>query len=386
VSLPAGAPGQAIVDFDVLLRRGPLPIAAAGTVPPGGCLALFGPSGAGKSSILAALAGLIPIDAGHVRIGPRLLSFRRPGGRLTTAALRDRRVGLLAQQPALFPHLDVRANIGYGVPAGDRAARVASLADALELGPDALDAHPGQLSGGQLQRAALARALAPHPELLLLDEPATGLDRRLAERVAAAVAAERSAGGPACILVTHVLADAQRWADDILVVDLGQPLQRSTAAELVRRPARCRVAELVGYEAFVPADACLGDGRSRTLSPPAGATTVALHPGSVVLTLDAPVAPGPSSGPPPVVIPARVRAVGVLGGGLCVTLELPGGGTLHAMQPPGPPVPRPGDAVRVAVADPPWFDSQGNAVGRGRAGAPLGASPCPEPASAPGAP
>lgn len=178
-------------------------------VAPHEVVALLGPSGAGKSTLLRAIAGLVVPAAGTVSWD---------GDDITSVAPHLRRIGLVFQDAVLFPHLDVAANIGYGVhalPEVERTARVEELLALVDL--EGLGGRPvDTLSGGQAQRVALARALAPRPRLLLLDEPFGALDRELRERLAADVRdVLRSSDTPA-LHVTHDEDEAQAVGDRVL--------------------------------------------------------------------------------------------------------------------------------------------------------------------------
>jgi molybdate transport system ATP-binding protein len=238
-----------VLDADVEVDRREFTVRAAVRVAPGERLALFGPSGAGKSTLLEVIAGLVVPHRGRVVLGGRVLTS-------TSAPVRAvppwrRRVGLLRQNPGLFPHLSVRDNLAYA-PGTDRSgAELAELAGLLGIA-DLLSAMPARLSGGQAHRVALGRLLLAHCDTLLLDEPYTGLDaslrRTLTELVVSLVTARRV---PA-VLVAHELADAQAFADRLAVLDRGSVLQVGAPDEVVLRPASRRVAELVGYLGFVP--------------------------------------------------------------------------------------------------------------------------------------
>jgi ABC-type sugar transport system ATPase subunit len=162
----------------------------------------------------------------------------------------QRRVGLLRQDPGLFPHLPVRANLLYA-----RSAAGAELAEiARDLGIDGLlSAMPARLSGGQRHRVALGRLLLAHCDALLLDEPFASLDAALRRALTALVKDLSSEREVPSVLVTHQLSDAQAFADRLLVMDQGSVLQAGAPDEVVLRPASRRVAELVGYLGFVPA-------------------------------------------------------------------------------------------------------------------------------------
>lgn len=191
-------------------------------------LAVVGPNGAGKSTIAAVIAGLLRPDAATVRLGGRTLTDiagGKPGGRprgISVPAYR-RRVGLLLQDPLLFPHLNVLGNVEFAArrsarpDPGARARRWLADVDAAELA----GRKPQQISGGQAQRVALARALASDPELLVLDEPLRGLDVTAAARSRAVLRRVLSGGRPA-VLITHDLLDVLALADRVLVLEAGR--------------------------------------------------------------------------------------------------------------------------------------------------------------------
>jgi molybdate transport system ATP-binding protein len=234
-------------DFEVD-RRG-LRVRAALAVAPGERLALFGPSGAGKTTVLEVLAGLLTPRRGQVTLAGRVLTQTWPPA--VAVPPWRRRIGLLRQDPGLFPHLTVRRNLEYGAGPHPGPARTQALAAELGIG-GLLGDHPARLSGGQAHRVALGRLLLADCEALLLDEPYTGLDlglRRTLTQLVRDLAAQRRV--PA-VLVAHELPDAQAFADRLAVLDQGQLLQAGPAGEVVRRPATRRVAELVGYLSFVP--------------------------------------------------------------------------------------------------------------------------------------
>ncbi|MDA7414945.1 ABC transporter ATP-binding protein [Xenophilus arseniciresistens] len=173
---------------------------------------LLGPSGCGKTTVLRAVAGFEPVRAGEIRLGDTLLSS--PGTHLPPEA---RRVGMMFQEYALFPHLDAAQNVGFGLrrlPAQAQRARVAELLALVGLA-DAGGRYPHELSGGQQQRIALARALAPEPALLLLDEPFSNLDGATRERLTVEVRDILRSAGQTAILVTHNEAEAHVMADHV---------------------------------------------------------------------------------------------------------------------------------------------------------------------------
>ncbi|MDE2640746.1 MAG: ABC transporter ATP-binding protein, partial [Chloroflexota bacterium] len=239
-------------------------------VRPGEILALLGPSGCGKTTTLRLIAGFERADAGAVRIGGHTVVDER-----LSLPPEARRVGMVFQDYALFPHLTVGANVQYGLdaPAGraeglgaklSRAAaryvpyapapaddRVREALALVSLG-DMADRYPHELSGGEAQRVALARALAPRPELILLDEPFSNLDTRLRASVRAEVRAILKRAGAAAVFVTHDQEEAFSLADRVGVMWEGRVAQLGTAAEIYRRPATRAVAEFVGDPDFLP--------------------------------------------------------------------------------------------------------------------------------------
>jgi ABC-type sulfate/molybdate transport systems ATPase subunit len=238
-----------VLDADVEVDRREFTVRAALQVAPGERLALFGPSGAGKTTLLEVIAGLVPPRRGLISLGDRVLTSTAPP--VTALPPWQRRVGLLRQNPGLFPHLSVRDNLCYSPTASPSPDELSSLASVLGI-EDLLAAMPARLSGGQAHRVALGRLLLARCDTLLLDEPYTGLDaslRRTLTDLVGSLVAERSV--PA-ILVTHELADAQAFADRLAVLDRGSFLQVGAPDEVVLHPASRRVAELVGYLGFVP--------------------------------------------------------------------------------------------------------------------------------------
>jgi iron(III) transport system ATP-binding protein len=223
---------------------------APGTI---GCL--LGPSGCGKTTVLRCIAGFEQPDAGVIRIGGERVSG--PGQHVPTE---QRRIGMVFQNYALFPHLSVAANIGFGLqqlPSAARNRRVAELLDLVGL-PSEAGKYPHELSGGQQQRVALARALAPRPRLLLLDEPFSSLDVDLRERLAAEVRAILRAEGTTAILVTHDQHEAFAMADEVGVMQHGRICQWDTPYNLYHRPGNRFVADFVGQGAFVRGEVLAG--------------------------------------------------------------------------------------------------------------------------------
>jgi iron(III) transport system ATP-binding protein len=203
-------------------------------LPPGLLLALLGPSGCGKTTMLRLLAGFETPDAGTIEIGGQ-----RVFGAGINLPPERRRVGMVFQDYALFPHLDVARNIAFGVPRGpDRGRRIV---EALRLvGLDGYQERmPHELSGGQQQRVALARALAPRPDLLLLDEPFSNLDAALRAQVRGEVRQILAAADATAIMVTHDQEEALSLADQVAVMQEGTVVQVASPFDLYqRRPPR----------------------------------------------------------------------------------------------------------------------------------------------------
>jgi molybdate transport system ATP-binding protein len=268
-----------VLDADVEVDRRDFTVRAALSVAPGERLALFGPSGAGKTTLLEAVAGLVPLHRGRVQLGGRLLTSTTPPK--TAVPPWQRRVGLLRQDPGLFPHLSVRANLSYSPTADRGRGELTQLAETLGIG-GLLSAMPARLSGGQAHRVALGRLLLAHCDALLLDEPFTGLDtslRRTLTELVVRLVAEREIPS---VLVAHELPDAQAFADRLAVIDQGQVLQDGAPDEVVLRPASRRVAELVGYLGFVPVRPPGPGGATPGGATAGGATGAAAGPGAVV--------------------------------------------------------------------------------------------------------
>jgi iron(III) transport system ATP-binding protein len=206
----------------------------------GEVVALLGPSGCGKTTLLRLVAGFERPDAGAIEVAERAVSG--PG---TWVAPEQRRVGMVFQDYALFPHLTVAENVGFGVPRRARSHRVPELL--ATVGLDGLGRrYPHELSGGQQQRVALARALAPEPELVLLDEPWSNVDPSLRETLRAEVSEIIRPLGVTVVLVTHDREEAFSLADRIALMRDGTVIQEGTAEELYFAPASRWAAEFVG--------------------------------------------------------------------------------------------------------------------------------------------
>lgn len=219
-------------------------------LPQGRFLALLGPSGCGKTTTLRLLAGFEVPDRGKIEIGGRLVSA--PGLHVPPEG---RSVGMVFQEYALFPHLNIADNVAYGIPKGvDKKKRVAEMLELVGL-TDLASRMPHELSGGQQQRVALARALAPQPTLILLDEPFSNLDAALRQSVREEVRQILRQAGATVIFVTHDQEEALSLADEVAVMIEGTILQSGPPQQVYLRPARREVAEFVGEANFLAGEA-----------------------------------------------------------------------------------------------------------------------------------
>ena len=210
-------------------------------VPAGSLTAVLGPSGCGKTTLLRLLAGFEHAEGGSVRLGDRVLCDPR-----THLAPERRAIGFVAQEGALFPNLDVAANVGFGLPRAQRRGdRVGELLELVGLAGMA-ERFPHQLSGGQQQRVALARALAPSPAVVLLDEPFDALDAGLRAQVRAEVRSALREAGATALLVTHDQEEALSLADVVAVMREGRIVQSADPQTLYRDPVDAEVALFVG--------------------------------------------------------------------------------------------------------------------------------------------
>ena len=280
--LACGYGAQAIVqNLSLHLNRGDI-----------GCL--LGPSGCGKTTTLRAIAGFEPVSHGEIHLGEHLLS--RPG---FTLSPEKRRIGMVFQDYALFPHLTVAQNVAFGIrkhPESDRV--VGEMLELVNLGHLAAR-YPHELSGGQQQRVALARALAPEPELLLLDEPFSNLDVDLRRRLSHEVREILKSRGTSAILVTHDQEEAFAVSDQIGVFREGRLEQWDTPYNLYHEPLTPFVASFIGQGYFIRGQLLtpetvqteLGVIRgNRAYSLPAGSSVdVLLRPDDIVHVPDSPL-------------------------------------------------------------------------------------------------
>ncbi len=289
---------------------------------------LVGGSGSGKTTLLRCAGGFLAPDAGRIRLG---------GQDITALPPHLRPVNTMFQSYALFPHMDVGANIAFGLRAPNRAEvgrRVEELLELVRL-PGFARRRIASLSGGQQQRVALARSLAPRPQLLLLDEPLSALDRGLREGTRADLVALLRALSTTAILVTHDQEEALATADRIGVLHQGRLMQVGTPATLYEHPASRFVAGFLGAASVLPAVVRGRDAQGLHLGLPGGGAALAPpgpHPdgASIFLALRperlrivAPDAPGPNR------LTGVVEQCAYVGAALAVALRLPGGETLR---------------------------------------------------------
>ena len=218
-------------------------------VPQGSLTAVLGPSGCGKTTLLRLVAGFLEPQAGTIAFDDRVVA-----GEGRSLPPQQRRVGYVPQEGALFPHLDVGANIGFGLPRAERrSSRIGEMLDLVEMPASYADRHPHELSGGQQQRVALARALAPNPSVVLLDEPFSSLDASLRINTGRAVVRALHTAGATAILVTHDQDEALSLADQVAVMRAGRLVQSASPRDLYRQPVDAGVARFVGGAAILPA-------------------------------------------------------------------------------------------------------------------------------------
>ncbi len=300
-------------------------------VPAGALVAVLGPSGCGKTTLLRIVAGFEQADAGTVEIG---------GVDVTDLAPERRRVGVVPQEGALFPHLSVHDNVAFGLPRRERrGARVGELLELVGL-PSLGSRMPHELSGGQQQRVAVARALAPSPSLVLLDEPFSALDAGLRAQVRAEVRSCLQAAGATALLVTHDQQEALSIADLVAVVRDGRVVQSADPWTVYAHPADLEVATFVGEAVVLPGHASAGRiesplGTHGSASSTTGPVDVVVRPEQIEIEPnDLPAVEG--------VVEERL----FFGHDALLRLRLPGGACVTART-PGHPLPEVGRTVRV---------------------------------------
>ncbi|MGH3700840.1 MAG: sulfate/molybdate ABC transporter ATP-binding protein [Pseudonocardiaceae bacterium] len=295
---------------EVAVRRGDFALDVTLQVRPGEVVAVLGRNGSGKSTLLAAVAGLLRPDTGRIVLDGRVLTDTGAGVHVPP---HRRRIGLLAQEPLLFPHLSVLDNVAFGPrcagvrrqPARAAALRRLAEVDAVEFAPRRIR----RLSGGQAQRMALARALASEPDLLLLDEPLSAVDVELAPALRSLL--QTVLTDRLTLIVTHQVIDALVLADRVVVLDGGRVVEEGPTREVLTRPRSAFAARLAGLN-LVSGIATAGGLRAddgteligATHSTVVGAAAVAVFtPAAVAVYLD------PPKGSPRNVISDRVAAV-----------------------------------------------------------------------------
>ncbi|MCX4972865.1 ABC transporter ATP-binding protein [Streptomyces sp. NBC_00620] len=234
------------LDTRLVVDRGSFHLDVTLTAAPGDVVALLGPNGAGKTTALRALAGLTPLSTGgHLRLD---------GADLDRTPPESRPVGVVFQDYLLFPHLTALDNVAFGprcqgVPKAEARAQAAAWLDRMGLA-DHAGAKPRRLSGGQAQRVAVARALATHPRLLLLDEPLAALDARTRLDVRAQLRRHLADFEAVAVLVTHDPLDAMVLADRLVVIEDGRVVQDGTPSDIARHPRTDYIAQLVGLNLY----------------------------------------------------------------------------------------------------------------------------------------
>ena len=301
----------------------------------GTLVALLGPSGSGKTTLLRMIAGFEAPDTGTVEVGGRVVAG--PG---MWEEPERRRVGMVFQDGALFPHLTVDGNVRFGQP---DAARASAALDLVGLGHRGRS-YPHELSGGERQRVALARALAMDPEVVLLDEPFAALDAGLRASLREEVAAILREAGASALLVTHDQQEAMSMADRLVVMRAGRVEQAGPPEEVYARPASRWSAEFLGAADVVPgvaADGSVTCALGRFSADPAlsGPVEVVVRPEGVVMDLD-------DSG-----VAARVLGRSFYGHDQLVRLELADGLVVQSRV-GGAASWHPGDEVRIRVTGP----------------------------------
>jgi molybdate transport system ATP-binding protein len=318
-----------------------------------GVTILFGASGSGKTTILRCVAGLARPDAGRVAIGTRTLF---DAGQSVDVPVAARRIGYVFQQLALFPHLTVADNIGYGLdglPREERRARIAQAAESFHIA-GLLERRPRQISGGEQQRTALARALVTNPDALLLDEPLSALDYAIQLRIMDDLRQWNAARRIPILYVTHSHREAFALGERLIALEHGRVATSGTPHEVLDHPAQASLAELAGFENLFDAAVsarreragtmtCLLTGTSTEIEVPLAAAAegaairVAIRAGDILLADHAPVGLSARN-----VLAGVVQELGVHGSTVVATIDAgarfvvhltPGGADTLALRP-----------------------------------------------------
>ncbi|HIZ50844.1 MAG TPA: ABC transporter ATP-binding protein [Candidatus Pseudomonas excrementavium] len=312
-NLACGYTGHKVVhDLSIHLRAGDI-----------GCL--LGPSGCGKTTTLRSIAGFEPVSAGEIRLDGQLLSSPTHN-----VPPEQRRIGMVFQDYALFPHLTVAQNIAFGINKHPERQRiVAELLELVKLGKLG-QRYPHELSGGQQQRVALARALAPEPRLLLLDEPFSNLDGELRRRLSGEVRDILKARGTSAMLVTHDQSEAFAVCDQVGVLREGRLQQWDTPYNLYHEPATPFVASFIGQGYFIRGQLLTPDTVQTELGVIRGNRAYQLPTGSAVDVL---LRPDDIVGQEGSSLTATITGKLFLGASTLYRLQLPTGSVLEAIFP-----------------------------------------------------
>jgi len=238
------------LDTNILLKRKQFELRLELSLPEAGITALLGPSGSGKSTALRVLAGLEKPHKGNIQRGQR--TWFNAENKIFLPP-QQRRIGMMFQDYALFEHLSVSDNVGYGLAKEGRKYHISHWLEQLHI-EDFAARFPAQLSGGQRQRVALARALAPDPDLLLLDEPFSAVDVSLRQQLRYQLKELVNDVNRPALIVSHHLEDARYLSDNIGVMAEGRMLQFGKTAEVFNNPACYTVAKILGWENFLHID------------------------------------------------------------------------------------------------------------------------------------
>jgi ABC-type Fe3+/spermidine/putrescine transport system ATPase subunit len=316
-------------------------------IPKGSILALLGPSGCGKTTILRSIAGFVALDKGRITLDGRDITLLPPERRGTA---------MVFQNYALFPHMSVAENAGFGlrmrkVGQAERDRRVAEVLTMVRL-DELADRYPSELSGGQQQRTALARAIITRPDVLLLDEPFGALDQNLREAMQIELRKLQQQLNLTTVIVTHDQQEAMILADKVAVMREGQVVQLSTPADIYDRPATRFVAGFMGIDNII--DAQVDVGRIRI-----GGGSIGMPPGRRSLASGSPVtlavraeaialeAPGAGEG----LLQGRIAYAANLGGHALYEVDIAMGDRLKVSEPraPGRPTRPAGDRVSLRI-------------------------------------